>query len=140
MEIIVKRFNKSKSNSRSKMAKTKQKTKQKYRRYQSSRSNFVKKIPVIGKIVMDRRVQKGAQATGTVELLTGLAKLVPNQTVQSYADNPILKTAMAFGIGDAEGAIFQLVKDSGGFSQLAQRFGGFGQQNVNNGFSSTAGL
>lgn len=120
--------------SRSKKMASKQKTKRRSTS-KSRRQNFVSKIPVVGRIVNDPRVRKGAQATGTVTLLTSLAKLIPNQTVQTVADNPIVKVGAAYSIGDTEGAIFQAVEQSGGFAKLASQIPG-----LNGGGSSQSAM
>lgn len=136
--MIIKRFKKRSTTSKiKKMAKSRMRTK--YKSYTTKRSNIVSKIPIIGKIVNNRRVQKGATAVGTVELITGLAQLVPIPAIQTAAQSPILKTGMAYAIGDIEGAAFQAIKDSGGLVQLAQKFKGLiPGQSQQNGSSSSA--
>lgn len=136
MKIITKFKSKRKASRSKKMAK--QKTKSKNRRsFSRSRGNFVRKIPVVGKIVSDRRVQKGLAASGTVSLLTGLAQLIPNQGIRNVANNPLVKTGAAFAIGDVEGAAFQTVENAGGFGNLFNRVQSQGLSGIFGGTNSS---
>ena len=83
------------------------------KRRKSQGRNMLSKIPVIGDIANNPTVKKAAAGVGTATVITGVAALVPNPTVQAMAQNPLVRIALAGGAGGAEGAVAQLVTSGG---------------------------
>lgn len=120
------------SNKLAKKSKSKKKSKSnRAKGFGSGLRRSVEKIPIVGDIIKNPTVRKATLATGTVALLTSLATLIPNQSVQAAAQNPTIRAGAALVLGDIPGAALQVVQDRNIISGFSQNGGGNGMSPMN---------
>ena len=75
------------------------------------------KIPIIGDALRNPTVQKVIAGAGIVSIVTSVALLLNNPTVNRVIGNPIVKVGLAASAGDVVGGVTQIVQQ-GGVGQL----------------------
>ena len=131
MKLIIKR--KRVNNSKRKTSSNNMAKKSK-KKSSSSRSSGVfsgkilgMKIPVVSGILKNKTFQKAAAGAGVVSIVTSLALLLNNATVNRAVANPIVRLGLAGAGGDITGIAAEIARNPQLISQVTGQFGG-GQQ------------